>query len=246
MEFTVGWFLEPFFTRDYPMSMRNDARVGPVLPIFSSQDKDALSLGIEFLAINYYTSYFIHDSNSEPGNYAATPYRNGIPIGPMTGIEWQFSFPQGLDKLLEWIDSRYPSKSIWITELGCASPNESELPLTEILKDDFRIDFLNQHLNVIMNSTTSVYAVLIWSLIDNWEWQYGYKPRFGVVSVDFNNGTLARNIKSSGYWLKEYFKSFSSLSPENTFTRGNTSARNHASNSLPVKYLMFFMIIILL
>jgi beta-glucosidase len=226
MEFTVGWFLDPFFRRDYPLSMRADSKVGPLLPAFTNADKDALSLGIGFLAINYYTSYYIYDSPSDPGNYATTSVRNGKTIGPVTGIEWQFTFPEGLDKLLDWIDKRYPSSSIWITELGCAAPKEPELPLHEIVKDDFRIDFLNQHLQVIMNSPVSIYAVLIWSLLDNWEWQYGYSTRFGVTAVDFNNGTLTRTIKASGYWLRDYFSTHITSDPP-TSPSANTASVPH-------------------
>jgi beta-glucosidase/6-phospho-beta-glucosidase/beta-galactosidase len=241
MEFTVGWFLDPFFRGDYPSSMRNDAKVGPVLPAFTDADKDALSLGIGFLAINYYTSYYIYESPSEPGNYAATSVRNGKTIGPVTGIEWQFTFPQGLDKLLTWIDKRYPSSSIWITELGCAAPKEPELPLHEIVKDDFRIDFLNQHLQVIMNTSVSIYAVLIWSLLDNWEWQYGYSTRFGVTAVDFNNGTLTRTIKSSGYWLRDYFTRHISSDP----SVSSPSAKTSAATPLKPSVLIMMLLIIL-
>ena len=242
MEFTVGWFLEPFFSHDYPSSMRNDTSVGPVLPEFTNQDKDALSLGIGFLAINYYTSYYIYQSQ-EPGNFSSTPLQNGNPIGPVTGIDWQYTYPEGLGQLLIWIDSRYPSQSIWITELGCAAPNEPKLTLDGIVKDDFRIDFLSQHLQVIMNSKVSIYAILIWSLLDNWEWQYGYNSRFGVIAVDFNNGTLERTIKSSGYWLRDYFKteSTSGMSPN---PASKNSAEISKSNCFPfVAFIMFIIIL---
>lgn len=224
--------------------MRNDSRVGPLLPEFTDQDREALSLGIGFLAINYYTSYYIYDTDSEPGNYAATSVRDGITIGPVTGIEWQFTYPQGLDKLLMWVDEKYPSNTIWITELGCAAPNEPDLPLHEIIQDDFRIDFLNQHLQVIMNSTVSIYAVLIWSLLDNWEWQYGYSTRFGVTAVDFNNGTLERTIKSSGYWLKEYFSTH--IEPDSPSSNGSPVIKTSDSRFVGLTNMMICMMLLIL
>ena len=41
----------------------------------------------------------------------------------------------------------------------------------------------------------------MWSLLDNFEWGYGYAKRFGIVRVDFD--TLERTVKDSGRWYRE-------------------------------------------
>lgn len=59
---------------------------------------------------------------------------------------------------------------------------------------------------------------LVWSLLDNFEWG-NYNERFGIVAVDFNNGTLKRTLKDSGRALSEFFKD--SKSPL-VFSKGTT------------------------
>jgi beta-glucosidase/6-phospho-beta-glucosidase/beta-galactosidase len=127
----------------------------------------------------------------------------------LSGIEWQYIYPQGLDDLLRWLADRYRGKGIWLAELGVAGINEDKKTLSEILNDVERINYLDNHIQAahraLNEGNVPLECILVWSLLDNWEWQYGYGPRFGVVSVDYNNGTLARNIKRSGFWLKDYF-----------------------------------------
>lgn len=210
MEFTGAWFLDPFLRGDYPPSMRQDPVISSLLPAFTDEDKQALKAGLDFIALNYYTSsYVFNDPADVPGHYSTTNKRNGVDIGPMAGIEWQYLFPEGLKKLLIWLSQRYPGFKMWVSELGVAGLNEGALPREQAVNDDFRINFLKDHLSAIMDATTidnvPVEAILVWSLLDNWEWQYGYGPRFGVVAVDYTSGSLERTIKKSGYWLKDYF-----------------------------------------
>ena len=45
----------------------------------------------------------------------------------------------------------------------------------------------------------------VWSLMDNFEWAYGYTKRFGIVHVDYDS--LERTIKQSGHWYSELIRS---------------------------------------
>ena len=258
MEFTGGWMLNPFFKGDYPASMRSDPILGSLLPVFTDADKEALRLGLPFIAFNYYTSYYITVAQNEPGQYTSTPKGlNGQDIGPKTGIDWQYVFPQGLRKSLGWLSKTYPSVKIWVSEVGCAGPNEENVAPTEAAKDDFRIDFMNQHLKVIEEATSQdnieVEAVLVWSLLDNWEWQFGYGPRFGVVSVDFNSGSLQRTVKKSAMWLKDYFSYAPARTPlalvggngqngTTSATPGQTSSKNHAQSLSSLSIIGLFLL----
>ena len=49
-----------------------------------------------------------------------------------------------------------------------------------------------------------VEAYLVWSLIDNFEWAFGYRPRFGLVHVDF--ASQRRTIKESGRWYAQVIR----------------------------------------
>ena len=166
-EFAGSWFLDPFFTGDYPASMRSDPRISKYLPPFSPRDKEALSQKLAFIGLNYYTSTFVYYDPTQPGDFATTNTRNGIDIGPRSGIEWQYMYPDGLKKLLLWISNRYPKVSLWITELGVAGLNENIQPMDQVIQDDFRIEFIDSHLNATMESNVKVDVILFWSLLGN-------------------------------------------------------------------------------
>lgn len=55
------------------------------------------------------------------------------------------------------------------------------------------------------NQGTEVLGYQCWSLMDNFEWALGYKPRFGIIHIDYK--TQKRTIKDSGYFYKEVIKS---------------------------------------
>lgn len=230
MEFTGGWFLDPFLTGDYPASMRADPTIGQYLPTFSGAEKAALRLGLPFIALNYYTSYYVYSDPTPgvPGLYSSTTTNQaGVDIGPVSGIEWQRVFPQGLKKALLWLHNRYPNSRFWLSEIGCAGPGESTKPLSEVPNDDFRIAFLSDHLNAVYEAIKEgnmlIDAILVWSLMDNWEWQFGYGPRFGVVGVDYTGGTLTRTVKKSALWLKEHFSYMPQKAPLTTSDHHNTT-----------------------
>ena len=95
-----------------------------------------------------------------------------------------------------WRDYRLP---IEITENGAAyntaPTRDGEIP------DQPRIDFYNAYLHELAQAVADgadVRAFHAWSLLDNFEWNEGYTPRFGLVHVDYN--TLARTPKASAHW----------------------------------------------
>jgi beta-glucosidase/6-phospho-beta-glucosidase/beta-galactosidase len=72
------------------------------------------------------------------------------------------------------------------------------------IEDDERIAFLRDHVLVLQEALEegcNVKGYMAWSLLDNFEWQMGYKMRFGLVFVDFANG-LKRVPKASSAWFR--------------------------------------------
>jgi len=105
-----------------------------------------------------------------------------------------------------WKD--YTPPPIYITENGAAfddvvSPDGK-------IHDDRRIDYLRQYLQQLrlaMQDGADVRGYFAWSLLDNFEWSYGYKKRFGLIRVDYE--TLERTIKDSGKWYANVIRSSS-------------------------------------
>jgi beta-glucosidase len=91
---------------------------------------------------------------------------------------------------------------VYITENGCATADEPDAD--GFVQDDRRIDYLRQHLVEVRRAIgegIDVRAYFAWSLMDNFEWGAGYRPRFGIVRVDYE--TLRRIPKASARWYRE-------------------------------------------
>jgi beta-glucosidase len=89
-----------------------------------------------------------------------------------------------------------------ITENGAAFPDLLEADGT--VHDDDRIAYLHGHLDAVRAAIAAgvdVRGYFIWSLLDNFEWAWGYSKRFGIVHVDFE--TLERRPKKSAYWYRD-------------------------------------------
>jgi beta-glucosidase len=118
-------------------------------------------------------------------------------------------YPQGLRKLLKWIDKRYDHMPIYIFENGVSVPGETQLPIAEAVHDDFRTEYYKGYINAmeeaIKEDGVDVRGYFAWSLMDNFEWADGYNVRFGMVYVDYADQT--RYIKDSAFWYSDWVKS---------------------------------------
>jgi beta-glucosidase len=126
---------------------------------------------------------------------------------PLEGVErtqmgWEVH-PQGLQDLLIDFRSRYPNlPPIYITENGMAS---DDAVVDGEVDDAQRISFLNRHFAAIsraMDAGVDVRGYYVWSLMDNFEWAFGYERRFGLVHVDY--ATQARTLKRSAKALRAF------------------------------------------
>jgi beta-glucosidase len=103
-----------------------------------------------------------------------------------------------LEQLLVRLSDEYAAQRIYVTENGSAWPDQIE-PDGNV-EDKDRIDYLEQHLAACARAAAAgspIAGYFAWSLLDNFEWAYGYAKRFGLVHVDYE--TQVRTIKASGY-----------------------------------------------
>ena len=116
--------------------------------------------------------------------------------------------PQGLGDLLVRWHREYGSliPRMRITENGAAY---SDVPGPDgTVNDQRRIDYLRAHLLEVERAIASgapVDGYYQWSLMDNFEWAFGYEKRFGIVHVDFD--TQVRTVKDSGHWYSQVARS---------------------------------------
>ncbi len=119
-----------------------------------------------------------------------------------TQLGWEV-YPDGIYQIIKQF-SQYPIKEIIITENGAAFYDQ----LTDgFIHDTQRIKFFKSYLKSVLKAKKegiNISGYFVWTLIDNFEWSFGYEPKFGLI---YNNIiTQQRVIKESGQWFREFLK----------------------------------------
>ena len=211
MEFFLAWFADPIYLGDYPKCMRD--RVGERLPVFTDSEKALLKNSSDFFGLNHYSTMLVSDGSE--GLIETSVYDNsGMAEDQMINLssdpEWKKTamgwnlVPWGCRKLLEWINERYDSPDIYITENGCAMNNEM---IDGKVDDQNRLDYIKTYLEACheaIENGVQLKGYFVWSFMDNFEWASGYSKRFGIHHVDYE--TLVRTPKASALWYAELIK----------------------------------------
>ena len=166
---------------------------------FKEDDLKLIHQPIDFLGVNnYFPTYCRYTPGFDPLNNDRTP-----PAGsPLNDLDWPI-VPQSLYDLLVYIWKDYGYKKMLITENGFAT-RDSLRSLEQTIHDDARVHYIGSHLEAVhraMQAGAPIKGYYAWSLLDNFEWAYGYDPRFGIVHVDY--ATQKRTLKDSAKWYKQ-------------------------------------------
>jgi beta-glucosidase len=193
-------FLDPLFLGSYPEEIRDI--FGEAWPDFSSADMTLIREPFDFLGINYYTrSVNRADPHAKP--VGASPVRE--PGAQYTEMDWEV-FPEGLTRMVLWVNERYGNIPIFLTENGAAFADPAALD--NWISDPKRVDYFKRHLlaaHRVLKEGAKLRGYFAWSLLDNFEWQFGYAKRFGIVGVDFS--TQQRVWKRSAEFYREVIQS---------------------------------------
>ncbi len=186
-----GWFLDPLLRGSYPKIFGETP-----IPI-QDGDLEEIQKPLDFLGVNYYRKTVV--TASESGLLRAR-YLPGV--GEVTQMNWEVS-PEGLYDLLLRLGQETGGKiPLYITENGAAYHDEL---VGGRVDDPGRVHFLQVHLDAVQRARRDgawVGGYFAWSLMDNFEWAYGYSRRFGIVYVDY--ATQKRVPKSSYAWYQRY------------------------------------------
>lgn len=194
---TNRWYLDPVFGRGFPQDMVE--KYGVELPI-QDGDLDLISAPMDFLGINYYFRIIV-EANADKASGAS---QVAVKDADTTHMGWEIH-PDGLEGMLVRVAKEYAPAAIFVTESGCAV--EDVVEADGSVNDPRRTDYLENHLAACgraIESGVPLKGYYAWSLIDNFEWAYGYDKRFGLVRVDYQ--TQQRTIKASGYRYAEIIK----------------------------------------
>ena len=185
-------FLDPWLKNSFP-EVAHQA-FGRDSPTWTEAEKLEVATEIDFLGINYYSPNRIGYQPDKFLNVGIMP-----PRPPVTDMNWEI-YPEGLYEVLKWAYERYNLK-LYITENGCAY---TDAVGNGEVKDDRRISYFKQHLKQCKRAVDDgipLSGYYAWSLLDNFEWSFGYEKRFGIVHVDFKS--QQRIIKNSGYFYRD-------------------------------------------
>ena len=174
-EFAISWFADPIYLGDYPASMR--AQLGDRLPTFTPEDKALVYGSNDFYGMNHYTAFYIKDipHEADPNDFVGNvetfkTNKAGESIGPLTQSVWLTPCAPGFRKLLNWLTKRYSRPKIYITENGTSIKGENDLPLEQILQDDFRCKYYTDYIEAMVKAVTEdnvdVRMYMAWSLLE--------------------------------------------------------------------------------
>ena len=199
-EYHNKWFSDPVLKGKYPENILKWYKKNEFFPEAMSEEIEETFQPVDFLGINNYFSSFIKADNQKwPIQVsAATTGKDTTQMG------WEIN-PEGLHDLLFYLNREYNGVKILITENGAAF--NDIINREGKVEDDNRLDYLYRNLEQVhraIGSGVNVRGYYAWSLLDNFEWAYGYSKRFGLVYVDYN--TQARIIKKSAHWYREVIR----------------------------------------
>lgn len=193
--FNNRWYLDPVLRGEYPHDMVEAFTAQGVMPKLQGGDLETISVPIDFLGINFYSRGIVGYGDNELG------VKHYPPENPVTHMGWEV-YPQALYDLLVRLVQDYGEIPLYITENGAAYPDKL---VNGEVHDEERISYIEQHIKVCADAIAAgvpLKGYYLWSLLDNFEWAFGYDRRFGIVYVDFK--TQKRYLKDSAKWYGQF------------------------------------------
>jgi len=208
-------FLEPVLDGSYPADLLTDTARVTDWSFVADGDLETIHTGLDVLGVNYYSTqrvrrYVADHAKIQADGHGASAHSPWVGAdaveflpqpGPQTAMGWNID-PSGMTELLVGIHQRYPGLPMMVTENGAAF--DDEVAPDGRVHDADRVAYLHGHIDAVgqaMDAGVDVRGYFVWSLMDNFEWAYGFSRRFGVLRVDYD--TLERSWKDSGYWYRD-------------------------------------------
>lgn len=175
IEFAISWFADPIYHGKYPDSMIK--QLGDRLPAWTAEDLALVHGSNDFYGMNHYCANFIRAKTGEPdpndiaGNLELLlEDKNGVSVGPITQSPWLRPSAIGFRKLLKWLSERYGYPKIYVTENGTSVLGENDMPLEQLLEDEFRVQYFKDYIGAMADAYTfdgvNVRAYMAWSLLE--------------------------------------------------------------------------------
>ncbi|WP_029253201.1 GH1 family beta-glucosidase [Paraoerskovia marina] len=207
-------FLAPMLDGVYPADLFADTAHVTDWSFVADGDLALINQPLDVLGVNYYSTVKVRryrgdgerSENDGHGAAEASPWIGVDDVefveqpGPTTAMGWNIE-PGGLTELLESVAATYPDQPMMVTENGAAF--EDEVSADGRVHDPRRVAYLHDHVEAVgraLDAGADVRGYFAWSLLDNFEWSFGYDRRFGIIRVDYT--TQERTWKDSAHWYR--------------------------------------------
>lgn len=200
-------FLDPLLRGAYPEDVLSDLAPVTDTSFISDGDLGHIAQPLDVLGVNYYRSLVVRaprpgevaDANSPwVGSGDVVSVRTGRPT---TEMGWEIN-AEGLHDVLTRVSREYDAPPLYITENGAAF--HDVIGEDGLIHDTQRIGYLDGHIRAAhraMSDGVGLSGYFVWSLMDNFEWAWGYTRRFGLTYIDYP--TQRRIVKDSGRWYAD-------------------------------------------
>ncbi|MFG2002810.1 GH1 family beta-glucosidase [Spirillospora sp. NPDC048911] len=204
------FFLDPLLRGAYPADVLTDLEGLGFDVAIKDGDLATINQPIDQLGVNYYSRFTVSGLPGEATQAVSSPFSSHSPwVGsdfvrfvdggrPVTGMGWEID-ESGLHEILTRLHTEYPRVDLYITENGAGY--DETLNGDDTINDHERVAYLDAHLracHTAISDGVPLRGYFTWSLLDNFEWSWGYSKRFGLVHVDY--ATQRRVPKESARW----------------------------------------------
>jgi beta-glucosidase len=194
-------FFDPLLRGAYPADVVADTAWVSDWAFVRDGDLAEISQPLDAIGVNYYQPDVVAAGDGPERPYPTRGRVRWRPVaGPVTGMGWPID-PGGLHEMLVRITRDYGSIPLYVTENGAAFEDEVS---GGRVHDPERIGYLRAHLEAAHRALADgadLRGYFAWSLLDNFEWAFGYGKRFGLIRVDYR--TQRRTPKDSAFWYRD-------------------------------------------
>lgn len=203
-------FLDPSVLGVYPKKLVEIIKKEGLMPEYSKKELEIIKENtVDFLGVNYYQPLRVKENPYKykesaifmPSKYYLSYDMPGKRMNPYRG--WEI-YPRAIYDIAINIKENYNNIDWMITENGMGVENEETFRKDGRIEDDYRIDFIKEHLTFLsqaIDEGANCKGYHLWTFIDNWSWLNAYKNRYGLVEYKLDTGE--RVIKKSGLWFKK-------------------------------------------
>ncbi|KAF5305916.1 hypothetical protein FQR65_LT07527 [Abscondita terminalis] len=211
-EFELGYYAHPIMGNgDYSETIKNRVAYRSInegfsksrLPEFTDTEKIYIRGAYDFIALNVYTKNLV--KNVPEADFRSVHYNNDVKAEYSldsdwegTSIPWLKVVPDCMRKILNWFKNNFDNPKIIISENGVVDSED----FNDHNRVNYHQKYLSQVLKALHEDKVNVVAYTAWSLMDNFEWGFGYTERFGLYHVNFTDPSRARTPKLSAKMYK--------------------------------------------